>query len=157
MKYLSLAMVAVILVLSWFMIKSPADLTAEQHAKLQEVLKEYLAVYLKETNPTASDIQDSQVSTRVIERGKKMQAQFKFFYLIKDDTGGSNKIAREGVFSLTSENGNDWNAKMERISDTYLEFSDALQISLPGDNQAQTAEPAPQQQAPSPKTAEPAH
>lgn len=148
MKYLSLAMVVVILVLSWFLIKSPADMTAEQHAKLQEVLKEYLAVYLKETNPTASDIQESQIFTRVIERGKKMQAQFKFFYTIKDDTGGANKIAREGIFSLTSENGSDWTAKMERISDTYLEFSDALQISLSGDDKATEPAPAPQKAAP---------
>jgi hypothetical protein len=130
MKYLSLAMLAVIVTLSWFLIKSPADLTAEQHARLQEVLKEYLASYLKETSPTASNIEDAQVVTRVIERGKKMQAQFKFFYSIAGENGSSNKIAREGLFLLTSENGNDWTAKMEKINDTYVEFSDALQISL---------------------------
>jgi hypothetical protein len=130
MKYLSLAMLAVIITLSWFLIKSPADLTAEQHARLQEVLKEYLSNYLKETTPGASEIQDAQVVTRVIERGKKMQAQFKFFYTINSDSGSANKIAREGLFLLTSENGNDWTAKMEKISDTYVEFSDALQISL---------------------------
>ena len=130
MKYLSLAMLAVIVTLSWFLIKSPADLTAEQHARLQEVLKEYLATYLKETSPTASEIEDAQVVTRVLERGKKMQAQFKFFYTIASENGSSNKIAREGLFLLTSENGNDWTAKMEKINDTYVEFSDALQISL---------------------------
>jgi hypothetical protein len=130
MKYLSLAMLAVIVTLSWFLIKSPADLSSEQHARLQEVLKEYLASYLKETSPTASPIEDAQVVTRVIERGKKMQAQFKFFYSIAGENGSSNKIAREGLFLLTSENGNDWTAKMEKINDTYVEFSDALQISL---------------------------
>ncbi len=130
MKYLSLAMLAVLVTLSWFLIKSPADLTAEQHARLQEVLKEYLATYLKETSPGASEIQEPQVITRVIDRGKKMQAQFKFFYTVASESGSSNKIAREGLFLLTSENGNDWTAKMEKISDTYVEFSDALQISL---------------------------
>ena len=142
MKYLSLAMLAVIVTLSWFLIKSPADLTAEQHARLQEVLKEYLASYLKETSPTASAIEDAQVVTRVIERGKKMQAQFKFFYSIAGENGSSNKIAREGLFLLTSENGNDWTAKMEKINDTYVEFSDALQISLssPAPEEGSTAE-----------------
>jgi hypothetical protein len=143
MKYLSLAMVAVLIVLSWFLIKAPADLTAEQHARLQEVLKEYLAAYLKETSPTASEIQDAQVITRVIERGKKMNAQFKFFYTIASDTGSPSKIAREGLFLLTSENGNDWTAKMDRISDTYVEFSDALQISL--SSPAPEAAPAPEE------------
>jgi predicted RecA/RadA family phage recombinase len=104
------------------------------------VLKEYLAVYLKETQPTASDIQDAQIFTRVIERGRRMQAQFKFFYTIKDESGDSNKIAREGVFLLDSENGNDWTAKMAKISDTYLEFSDALQISLSGENKPAATE-----------------
>lgn len=148
MKYLSLAMVAVIIVLSWFLIKTPNDLTAEQHARLQEVLKEYLAVYLKETSPTASEIQDPQIITRVIERGKKMNAQFKFFYSIASETGAPSKVAREGLFLLTSENGNDWTAKMEKISDTYVEFSDALQISL--------SEPAPaaQEEAPAPEPTE---
>ena len=144
MKYLSLAMLAVIVTLSWFLIKSPADLTAEQHARLQEVLKEYLATYLKETSPTASEIEDAQVVTRVLERGKKMQAQFKFFYTIASENGSSNKIAREGLFLLTSENGNDWTAKMEKINDTYVEFSDALQISLssPAPEAAPAAEEA---------------
>jgi hypothetical protein len=94
------------------------------------VFKEYLGVYLKETNPTASDIQDAQVTTRVLEPGKKMQAQFKFFYTIPGDHGSMNKIAREGFFVLTSENGNDWIAKMERINDSFVEFSEALEIKL---------------------------
>ena len=118
MKYLSLAMVAIILGLSWFLIKAPNDLTAEQHARLQEVIKEYLAVYLKDTNPNASEIEDTQVFTRVIEPGKKMQAQFKFFYTIPGENDSVNKVAREGLFLLTSENGNDWTAKMERINDS---------------------------------------
>jgi hypothetical protein len=130
MKYLSLAMVAVIIGLSWYLIKTPNDLTAEQHARLQEVIKQYLSVYLKETNPIASDIQDAQVITRVVEPGKKMQAQFKFFYNVPGDHGTTNKIAREGLFILTSENGNDWTAKMERINDSFVEFSEALQITL---------------------------
>lgn len=130
MKYLSLAMVAAIIALSWFLIKTPNDLSAEQHARLQEVIKEYLASYLKETNPAASDMQDAQVFTRVIEPGQKMQAQFKFFYTVPTEDGSTNKIAREGLFVLTSENGNDWTAKMERINDSYVEFSEALQISL---------------------------
>ncbi len=148
MKYLSLAMLAVIVTLSWFLIKSPADLTAEQHARLQEVLKEYLASYLKETSPTASTIEDAQVVTRVIERGKKMQAQFKFFYTIAGENGSSNKIAREGLFLLTSENGNDWTAKMEKINDTYVEFSDALQISLSSPAPAEEGAPAEEPAAP---------
>ncbi len=148
MKYLSLAMLAVVVTLSWFLIKSPADLTAEQHARLQEVLKEYLASYLKETSPTASDIEDAQVVTRVIERGKKMQAQFKFFYTIAGDNGSANKIAREGLFLLTSENGNDWTAKMEKINDTYVEFSDALQISLSSPAPAEEGAAAEEPKAP---------
>jgi hypothetical protein len=142
MKYLSLAMLAVLVTLSWFLIKSPADLTADQHARLQEVLKQYLAAYLKETSPTASEIEDTQVITRVIERGKKMQAQFKFFYTVASENGSSNKIAREGLFLLTSENGDEWTAKMEKISDTYVEFSDALQISLSNPAPAEEASDA---------------
>ncbi len=130
MKYLSLTMVAVIIALSWFLIKTPDDLNAEQHARLQEVIKEYLAVYLKETNPTASGIQDAQVYTRVIEPGKKMQAQFKFFYNIPSESGSTNRIAREGLFLITSDDGNNWTAKMERINDSFVEFSDALEIKL---------------------------
>ena len=146
MKYLSLAMVAVIIALSWFLIKTPNDLTAEQHARLQEVIKEYLAVYLKETNPTASEIQDAKVYTRVIEPGKKMQAQFKFFYTIPGEHNSSNKIAREGIFMLTSENGNDWIAKMERINDSFVEFSEALEIKLGTLTPEPPAEAAPQEE-----------
>jgi len=151
MKYLSLAMVAIIIGLSWFLIKTPNDLTAEQHARLQEVIKEYLAVYLKETNPAASEVQDSQVFTRVIEPGKKMQAQFKFFYTVPGDNNAQTKIAREGLFSLTSENGNDWVAKMERINDSYVEFSEALQISLTGSTPGATEEAPAAEAAPAKK------
>lgn len=153
MKYLSLAMVAIIIGLSWFLIKTPNDLTAEQHARLQEVIKEYLAVYLKETNPNASDIQDTQVFTRVVEPGKKMQAQFKFFYTIAGEHDSQNKIAREGFFTLTSDNGNDWIAKMEKINDSYVEFSEALEISL-SSSPAATAEPTPEAKKPAEKAAQ---
>lgn len=148
MKYLSLAMIAVIIGLSWFMIRAPNDLSAEQHARLQDVIKEYLAVYLKESNPAASDIQETKVTTRVIEQGKKMHAQFKFFYNIAGENGAVTRIAREGFFVLTSENGNDWTAKMERINDTYVEFSEALQISLSGTTPEPPAEPPAPEAAP---------
>lgn len=151
MKYLSLAMMGVIIILSWFMIKTPSDLSAEQHARLQEVLKQYLAAYLKETSPTASDIQDPQVITRVIESGKKMHAQFKFFYTIDSDSGTPSKVAREGLFILTSENGNDWTAKMEKISDTYVEFSEALQISLSPNSSSEPATPTEEPKAATPQ------
>jgi len=146
MKYLSLVLVAVIIALSWFLIKTPNDLNSEQQARLQEVIKDYLAAYLKDTNPNASAIQDAHVFTRVIEPGKKMQAQFKFFYTIQDEHGSANKIAREGLFVLTSEDGNNWVAKMERINDSYVEFSESLEIKLgatpAGANEAPATEPA---------------
>jgi hypothetical protein len=132
MKYVSLLMVAIIVGLSWFLMRPSDDLSPDQHAKLQQVITEYLAVYLKESNPAASEIQDPQVTTRVVESGKKMHAQFKLAYTVPGENGATNKIAREGLFVLTSENGKDWTAKMERIDDSFVEFadSDAINISL---------------------------
>lgn len=142
MKYLSLLMVAVIVALSWILMKTTSnDLSAEQHAKLQSVIKEYLAVYLKETNPLASDIEEPQVKTRVLEPGKRMQAEFKFFYSVPGEDNSVNRIAREGHFLITSENGSDWVAKMEKINDSYVEFSEALQISLNGDTATSSSDP----------------
>jgi hypothetical protein len=131
MKYLSLVMVAVIVGLSWILMKTTSEgLSAEQQVRLESVLKEYLAVYLKETNPLASEIESPEIKLHVQEAGKRMEARFKFFYTVPGEDGSSNRIAREGNFGITSENGNDWVAKMEKISDTYVEFSEALQISL---------------------------
>ena len=132
MKYVSLLMVAIIVGLSWFLMRPTDDLSAEQHARLQQVITEYLAVYLKESNPAASEIQDPQVTTRVVGTGKKMNASFKLSYTVPGDNGSTNKIAREGLFVLTSENAKDWTAKMERIDDSMVEFADgdALSISL---------------------------
>jgi hypothetical protein len=154
MKYLSLLMVAVIVALSWILMKTTSnDLSAEQYTKLQSVIQEYLAVYLKETNPLASDIEEPHVKIRLIEPAKRMQAEFKFFYTVPGDDGSINRIAREGYFTITSENGNDWVAKMEKINDSYVEFSEALQISLNGDIPT-TPEPD-NQDAPTEKKEEP--
>lgn len=141
MKYLSLLMIAVIVALSWILMKTTSnDLSAEQHAKLQSVIKDYLTVYLKETNPLASDIEEPQVKTRVLEPGKRMRADFKFFYSVPGEDNSINHIAREGHFLITSEDGNDWVAKMEKINDSYVEFSEALEISLNGNNTGTSSE-----------------
>jgi len=138
MKYVSLILVALIVGLSWFLIRPSDDLSAEQHARLQQVISEYLIVYLKETNPAATDVQDPQITTQIVESGKKMQARFKLSYSVPGEHNAVNKIAREGLFVLTSENGQDWSAKMERINDSYVEFSDkdTLTISLADAKQA---------------------
>lgn len=141
MKYLSLVMIAVIVGLSWVLMRTTSEgLTTEQQVRLEAVLKEYLAVYLKETNPLASEIETPEIKLHIQEAGKRMEARFKFFYSVPGEDGSANRIAREGTFGITSENGNDWVAKMEKINDTYVEFSEALQISL---NEETPAAPAP--------------
>ncbi len=151
MKYLSLFMVAIIVALSWILMRTSSEgLSAEQQVRLESVLKEYLAVYLKDTNPSASQIENPEIKLHVQEAGKRMEARFKFFYSIPGEDGSANRIAREGTFGITSENGNDWVAKMEKISDTYVEFSEALQISLPPDGKL-PPEPAPEAAAETPK------
>jgi hypothetical protein len=158
MKYVSLLMVAVIVGLSWFLMRPSDDLSADQHARLQQVMTEYLAVYLKESNPAASDIQDPQITTRIVESGRKMHASFKLSYTVPGDNGTTNKIAREGLFVLTSENGNDWTAKMERIDDSMVEFADndALSISL-ADAKAAAKEDAKETKDETPVVEEKAH
>lgn len=131
MKYLSLVMVAVIIALSWILMKTTSDgLTAEQQVRLESVLKEYLAVYLKETNPLAAEIEPPTIKLHVQETNKRMEARFKFFYSVPGEDNSMNRIAREGYFSITSDDGNHWVAKMEKINDSYVEFSEALQITL---------------------------
>ena len=110
----------------------------------------------------ASDIRRPQVKTRVLEPGRRMQAEFKFFYSVPGEDNSVNRIAREGHFMITSENGDDWIAKMEKINDSYVEFSEALQISLNSDGTAatpatpestETPEPAPVEEKPAKKKA----
>lgn len=138
MKYVSLVMVAIIVALSWFLIRPSDDLTAEQHANLQHILSEYLNTYLKETNPAATEVEPPQIVTQIVESGKKMNARFKLVYSIPSEHNAVTKIAREGYFVLTSENGQDWTAKMEKINDSYVEFSekDTLTITLAHAKQA---------------------
>lgn len=144
MKYLSLVMIAVIIALSWILMKTTSQgLTTEQQTRLEAVLKEYLAVYLKETNPNASDIENPEIKLHIKEAGKRMEARFKFFYSLPGDDGSTNRIAREGHFALTSEDGNNWVAKMEKINDSYVEFSEALQITFDSKNPPPAEEPAP--------------
>lgn len=132
MKYLSLIMVAIIVALSWFLIRPTDGLSGEQYNKLQQVMTEYLVIYLKENNPAATDIQEPEVTTRILEAGRRMQANFKLTYNVPSDNNTVNKISRNGYFILTSENGQDWSAKMERIDDSFVQFAegDALSISL---------------------------
>ena len=131
MKYLSLAMIAVLVALSWILMKKTSEgLSAEQQTRLEAVLKEYLAVYLKETNPNASEIENPEIKLHIKEAGRRMEARFKFFYNLPGEDGSINRIAREGHFGMTSEDGNNWVAKMEKINDSYVEFSEALEISF---------------------------
>ncbi|MBY0316690.1 MAG: hypothetical protein K2Q26_14290 [Bdellovibrionales bacterium] len=139
MKYLNLLILFAIVNLTWWLASRPSDLSTEQHEKLQAVIQEYLGAYLKESNPKASEVLQPQVITRVIEAGRKMQTQFKFSFYEEDENGSRQKVTREGMFLLTSEDGNDWTAKMERISDSHLEFDDPMAIlrAKPGELDAE--------------------
>lgn len=128
MKYLNLLLLFAVVNLTWWLASRPSDLSTEQHEKLQAVVQQYLGAYLRESNPKASEIVQPQVFTRVIEAGRKMQTQFKFSFYEEDENGSRQKITREGVFDLTSEDGNDWTAKMSRIADSKMEFDDPLAI-----------------------------
>lgn len=128
MKYINLAILIAIINLTWWLTRKPTDLDNEQHAKLQAVIQEYLGAYLRENNPKASEIVQPQVVTRVVDPGKKMQTQFQFSYYEEDENGSRNKVTRQGLFVLTSDNGNDWTAKMARIADSQVEFNDPLAV-----------------------------
>ena len=118
-----------------------------------------LPVYLKENNPAATDIEKPQLTTRILEAGRRMQANFKLTYTVPADNTSTNKISREGYFILTSENGQDWTAKMERIDDSFVQFSDAdaLAISLQDAKDAAKEEAAAEAEAQKAAPAEPAH
>ncbi len=131
MKYLNLLLLFAVVNLTWWLASRPADLSTEQHEKLQSVIQQYLGAYLRESNPKASEMVQPQVITRVVEAGRKMQTQFKFSFYEEDENGSRQKVTREGVFLLTSEDGNDWTAKMERIADSHMEFDDPLKILRP--------------------------
>lgn len=128
MKYLSVIALAVLIGLSWWLYVKKQGLSSAQQTRLQVVLQEYLGAYLAETAPNATEIQDPQVLIKVIEPGKKMQADFTFHYFETTEDGGQNKVERQGSFSLTSDNGNDWIARIEKINESEIEFAEPFAI-----------------------------
>lgn len=129
MKYLSLIAFAALLGVSWFYFNQQSGLTADQQTRLQLVLEEYLNAYHAEANPNASDLQHTEITLKIIEPKKSMEAKFSFQYMSPNESGGEDSIEREGKFILTSENGNDWNASLNSINQSGVEVSEPFTIS----------------------------
>ena len=134
MKYLSLLLVGVIVVLSWFMTHKDQSLTSGEKQRLLGVIEGYMTQKVLEKEPNAKEIKFADLRTVDIEEGKTMKAYFKFSYLQTDSSNQTQRVHRKGHFLVASADGSQWRAQIDDIGDVQVEFMDALEIS--GDKNA---------------------
>lgn len=138
MKYLSLIIVLAFLIFTWKISNSKKDLSISEQQKLNEVLGEFVSKAVQEKVPGAKDIQFTKIYTEVLEPGEKMRAHFSFSYTESKNTSEGAETNsdnddlrrhRKGSFYITSNDGNQWTAKIEKIDDVKIEFVEALDVS----------------------------
>lgn len=144
MKYISLLIVLGFLIFTWKVSTSKKDLTLSEQQRLNEVISEFVTKAVQEKVPNATDIQFSKLYTEVLEPGEKMRAHFSFSYLENTEAPKPSPTGliqdmplpkedlrryRKGSFFITSKDGNQWNAKIEKIDDIKIEFVEPLDMS----------------------------
>ena len=134
MKYLSLMLVGVVIVLSWFIANKDESLSPGEKQRLLGVIEGYMTQKVLEKEPNAKEIKFADLRTEEIEEGETLKAHFKFSYLQTDASNNTQRVHRKGHFLVASADGSQWRAQIDEIGDVQVEFMDALNIE--GDKDA---------------------
>ena len=129
MKYISLLLVIVFIVLTFWFSKKTEDLSIDQMNRMNRMITDYMIQVLEEKHPEAVDIEFSKIYNEVIEKGKKMKAHFKFSYKEPGEQGELEKVYRKGSFLITSQDGKKWTARIESAGDVKVEFMEPFSIN----------------------------
>ena len=132
MKYISLLVVIVFVVLTFWFSKKTEDLSIDQMNRMNKMITDYMIQVLEEKHPGAVEIEFSKIYNEVIEKGKKMKAHFKFSYKEPNDQGELEKVYRKGSFLIISQDGKKWTAKIEEAGDVKVEFMEPFSINNNG-------------------------
>ena len=114
MKYISLIIVVVFIGFTFWFSKKTEELSIDQINKMNNMITQYMTRAVEEKQPNAQNIEFSKIYTQVIESGRKMKAHFKFSYMEANKDGDLEKVYRKGTFLITSEDGKEWKAQIEK-------------------------------------------
>ena len=128
MKYISLIIVVAFIGFTFWFSKQSEDLSIDQMNKINNLITQYMTQIVQEKQPDATDIEFSKIYTEVIESGRKLVAHFKFSYIEPNEDGKLEKVYRRGSFLITSEDGEQWKAQIEKAGDVKVEFLDPHEV-----------------------------
>ena len=143
MKYLSLLLFTVALVLTWKVIHKDPEITFETHSGIQEKLAAFIVDTIKVKKPQATDINIEKVWT---EPTGEAQVKAFFIYSYKDTTEEgviTTQIQGQGVLERQGldESGADrWQLTKVQTTNDSIMFEDAL-IVTPGETTEETPAP----------------
>ncbi|MCJ8275602.1 MAG: hypothetical protein HRT44_10150 [Bdellovibrionales bacterium] len=129
MKYLSLVAVIIFISFTWWVSQKTQDLSIQQINKMNNLIEQYMTQAVQTNQPDASEIDFSSIQTQVIEKGRKMRANFKFSYMEPNEQGEMQKVYRKGSFLIVSEDGDKWTAQIEKAEDVQVEFMQPFTIT----------------------------
>ena len=144
MKYLSLVAVIVFIGFTWWVSQKTQDLSVQQINKMNSLIEQYMTQAVQNNQPDASEIDFSQIQTEVVEKGRKMRANFKFSYMEPNAQGEMEKVYRKGSFLITSEDGDKWVAQIEKAGDVQVEFMQPFTITNGQDTPDANGNPPPE-------------
>lgn len=145
MKYLSLLLFTVALVLTWKVIHKSPEITFETHSGIQEKLGVFIVDTIKSKKPGATDILIEKVWTEPVN---EKQVKAFFIYSYKDKTAEgviSTTIQGEGILERQApdDTGADrWQLTQVQSTNDAISFDDAL-IVTPGGGDAEPEAAAP--------------
>ena len=140
MKYISLLLVVAFVGFTFWFSKQAEDLTIDQMNKMNGMITRYMTEALVKNQPEVKDVEFSKIYTEVIESGRKMKAHFKFSYFEPNADGGFDKIYRKGSFIITSEDGDNWKAQIEKANDVKVEFLEPFDVTSGNDDSSDEEE-----------------
>lgn len=142
MKYLSLLLFTVALVLTWKVIHKDPEITFETHSGIQEKLAVFIVDTIKAKKPTATDISIEKVWT---EPTGENQVKAFFIYSFKDKTAEgvvATQIQGEGILERQGmdESGADrWQLTKVQTTNDAIVFDDAMIVTPGGGDDSEGA------------------
>ena len=129
-KYLSLVLVFLIVALAWWVSQDSGSLSTQQMARMNGYIIQYMTETVRKKIPRAEKIKFSSIHMEVVEQDREMKAHFKFSYEDHISQTDIQKVHRKGYFTITSQDGDQWEARVGQIGDTRVEFGQPLSIQV---------------------------
>lgn len=137
MKYLSVVLLALLMIWTWFIVHIEPSVSFETHADMQNQLANLIIDTIKSKKPQSSGIQINSLWTEPVssDKGQKVKAHFSYRYHEPTTEGGMTESVINGTLDLNKKSEDQsglekWTISKVHTTNSSLTFDESYVITI---------------------------